>query len=79
MISAGMPLAGQRITVRLDGLVAHLIAGGAHVGTVACPVSEQARSRLRGPRAGSAAPPCMPEPLTARQRISVRGTIMIGG
>ncbi len=79
VISAGMPLAGQRITVRLDGLVAHIIAGGVHVRTVACPVAEQARSRLRGARAGSAAPPCMPEPLTVRRRISVRGTIMIGG
>ena len=79
MISAGMPLAGRRITVRLDGLVAHLVADGTRVRTVACPVPEAARSRLRGARAGTANLPGLPEPLQVRRRVSVRGSIMIGG
>lgn len=79
MISAGLPLAGQRITVRLDGLVAHILASGAVVRTVACPVPQAVRSWLRGARAGTAKPPGLPEPQTVRRRISVRGTIMIGG
>jgi hypothetical protein len=79
MISAGMPLAGRRITVRLDGLVAHLVADGTLVRTVPCPVPEAARSRLRGARAGTANPPGLPEPLQVRRRVSVRGSIMIGG
>ncbi len=28
MISAGLPLAGQRVTLRLDGPVAHILSGG---------------------------------------------------
>jgi hypothetical protein len=43
------------------------------------PVPEGARARLRGARAGTAGKPQPPEPLTVRHRISVRGTIMIGG
>ena len=37
IISAGLPLAGQRVTLRLDGPVAHVLAGGVLVRTVACP------------------------------------------
>src|SRR5215470_1878192 len=37
VISAGSPLAGQRVTVRLDGPVAHILAGGNAVRTIACP------------------------------------------
>ena len=38
IISAGLPLAGQRVTVRLDGPVAHILSGGILARTVACPV-----------------------------------------
>ena len=79
VISAGLPLAGQRVTLRLDGPVAHILSGGAVVRTVACPVPEDARARLRGARAGTAAPPCLPEPVQVNRRVSSRGTIMIGG
>jgi hypothetical protein len=48
VISAGSPLAGQRVTVRLDGPVAHILADGNTVRTVACPVPQPARHRLRG-------------------------------
>ena len=37
MISAGLPLAGQRITLRLDGPVAHILSGGTLARTSACP------------------------------------------
>jgi hypothetical protein len=79
VISAGLPLAGQRITVRLDGPVAHILSGGILARTVACPVPQQARSRLRGGRAGTAQPPRLPDPVTVTRRVSVRGAIMIGG
>jgi hypothetical protein len=79
VISAGSPLAGQRVTVRLDGPVAHILAGGTTVRTVACPVPQPARHRLRGVRAGTASPPRLPEPLQVKRRVSVRGAIMIGG
>ena len=79
VISAGLPLAGQRVTVRLDGPVAHILSGGVVLRTVACPVPEHARARLRGARAGTAAPPCLPGPVQVKRRVSARGTIMIGG
>ncbi len=79
MISAGMPLAGQRVTLRLDGPVAHVLSGGILARTIACPVPQKARSRLRGARGGTAQPPRLPQPLTVTRRVSVRGAIMIGG
>jgi hypothetical protein len=79
VISAGMPLAGRRITVRLDGPVAHLLADGNLARTIACPVPRHARDGLRGARAGTARPPQLPPPQIVRRRVSVRGAIMIGG
>jgi hypothetical protein len=66
VISAGSQLAGQRVTLRLDGPVAHILANGSPVRTVACPVPQSAQHRLPGP-------------LTVTRRVSVRGAIMIGG
>jgi len=53
VISAGSPLAGQRVTLRLTGY-------GTIVRTIACPVPQPARHRLRGARAGTAGPPQLP-------------------
>jgi transposase InsO family protein len=77
--SAGLPLAGQRVTLRLDGPVAHILADGILVRTAACPVPPEARPRLRGARPGTAQPPRLPAPLVVTRRVSVRGAIMVGG
>ncbi len=79
VISAGLPLAGQRVTLRLEGPVAHVLAAGVIVRTVACPVPPEARPRLRGARPGTAQPPQLPEPLVVTRRVSVRGSVMVGG
>ena len=79
MISAGLPLAGQRVTLRLDGPVAHILSGGILARTIACPVPPAARSRLRGARGGTTQPPRLPDPLVVTRRVSVRGAIMVGG
>ena len=79
MVSAGLPLAGQRVTLQLDGPVAHILSGGILARTIACPVPHDARTRLRGARAGTAQPPRLPEPVVVTRRVSVRGAIMIGG
>ena len=61
IISAGLPLTGQRVTLRLDGPVTHILADGVLVRTVACPVPPEARPRLRSPaRDRPAAPPARP-------------------
>jgi hypothetical protein len=78
VISAGSPLAGQRVAVRMDGPVAHILADGTTVRTLACPVPQPARHRLRGARAATAGPPQLPAALTVRRRVSARGAIMIG-
>lgn len=64
---------------RLDGPLAHVLSGGILVRSLACPVPPEARSRLRGARPGAAEPPRLPESLTVAQRVSVHGSIMIGG
>jgi hypothetical protein len=79
IIGAGLPLAGQRITLRLDGPIAGILSSGTLIRTVACPVHEQARSRLRGARPGQPASPRLPEPQTVRRRVSARGALMIAG
>ena len=66
------------LTLRLDAPVAHVITGGVLTRTVACPVPEQARNRLRGARPGRAARLQLPEPQIVRRRVSARGAIMIG-
>jgi len=78
-LSVGSPLAGQRITLRLDGPVAHVVSGGVLIRTITCPVPDVTRARLRGARPGSAHPPRLPEPLIVKRRVSVRGAIMVGG
>ena len=50
-------LAGQPVTPRLDGPLAHTLTGGTLARTVACPFPKQARPRLKGPRPGNSAPP----------------------
>src|SRR6266516_4406136 len=77
-LSVGSPLAGQRVILRLDGPVAHVLSGGVLTRTIACPVPEATRARLRGARPGSAQPPRLPEPLAVKRRVSVRGAIMVG-
>ena len=79
IISAGLPLTGQRVTLRPGGPVARILAGGVLVRTVACPVPPEARPRLRGARPGTDQPPRLPAPLVVTRRVCVRGAIMAGG
>jgi hypothetical protein len=43
------------------------------------PVPQEARSRLRGARTGTAQPLRLPEPLVVTRRVSIRGSIIVGG
>jgi hypothetical protein len=51
VISAALPLAGQRVTLRLDGPVAHILCGGTLVRT-ALAATEAALARLDAGRFG---------------------------
>jgi hypothetical protein len=70
---------GQRVTLQLDGPVAHVLSGGVLVRTLACPVPPEARPRLRSARPGAAQPPCLPEPLVVTRQVPVRWPVMAGG
>jgi hypothetical protein len=59
--------------------VAHILAAGVIVRTVACPVPPESRPGLRGARPGTAEPPRLPEPLVVTRRVSARGSVMVGG
>ncbi len=63
----------------MDGPIAHILPSGILIRTLACLVPEQGRHRLRGARAALTRPPRLPEPLTVKRRVSIRGAIMIGG
>ncbi len=71
IISAGLPLTGQRVALRLDGPVAHILADGVLARTVACPVPTEAGPRLRGARPGTAQPPRLPASLVVTRWVSV--------
>jgi hypothetical protein len=71
-------LVRQRITLRLDGHLAHAIAGGQLVGTWPCPVPAEQLPALRGARAASSPlPPLQPTgPPRAQRRVGTDGVIM---
>jgi hypothetical protein len=79
IISAGLPLTGQCVTLRLDGPVDHILADSVW------PALSPAPSRLRpGPGCAEPGPgprsrPRLPAPLVVTRRVSVRGAIMAGG
>ena len=58
MVSAGLPLAVQRVTLQLDGPVAHILSGGILARTIACPVPQEGRvpAARRARRDSPAAP-----------------------
>jgi len=74
----GSPLAGQRITLRMEGpLMAVLGHDGSLLRTLACPIPADRRSRLRGARRGRSVPPRPGGPITVQRRVSSRGGLMV--
>jgi hypothetical protein len=75
--NVGTRLAGQRITLRMDGPLMTLIdATGTLLPTMPCPVPPADRHRLRGAR--HALIPARPAgPVTVSRRVSGRGSIMV--
>jgi transposase InsO family protein len=77
-VSVGSPLAGQRVTLRMEGpLMAVIGSGGSLLRTLACPIPPQRRWRLRGARAGRSLPPQPGGPITVQRRVSCRGALMV--
>jgi transposase InsO family protein len=78
-VSVGQPLAGRRITLRIDGNLAHVIDGGVLVRTIPAPVPAERRGRLRGARLAAAAPAASPHPITVQRRVSAAGLTQVAG
>jgi hypothetical protein len=78
-ISVGMPLAGQRVRVRLDGVLLHVIdEAGRLRRTLRCPLPPTACGRLRDARPASPVPPPATAP-TVERVVSINGSIQVAG
>jgi transposase InsO family protein len=77
-VSVGYQLAGQRVTLRMDGTQMAVISGdGELLRTLPCPVPAADRFRLRGARKAAASLPPPSGPVTVQRRVSSRGGIMV--
>jgi transposase InsO family protein len=77
-LSIGYQLAGQKITLRMDGTqMAVLDQAGTLLRTMPCPVPPAERAKLRGARRASAVPARPAGPVTVQRRVSSRGSIMV--
>ncbi|SCE96011.1 Transposase InsO and inactivated derivatives [Micromonospora echinospora] len=78
-ISVGMPLAGQRVRVRLDGILLHVIDNAGQLRrTLRCPLPPTACARIRDARPASAIPPPAATP-SAERVVSINGSIQVAG
>jgi transposase InsO family protein len=76
--NVGYQLAGQKITLRMDGTqMAVIDQAGTLLRTMPCPVPPAERPRLRGARRASATPARPAGPVTVQRRVSSRGSIMV--
>ncbi|MEU8268543.1 IS481 family transposase [Sphaerisporangium sp. NPDC049002] len=76
----GTTLAGQRVTIRMDGITAQVLDGERTLlRTVRCPLPITECGRLRGAR--TAGPPPKPPtgPVTVQRVVSIKGGIMVVG
>jgi hypothetical protein len=77
-ISVGLHLAGQRVTLRMEGpLLAVPGHDGSLLRTLACPIPAERRSRLRGARRARSLPSQPGGPITVQRRVSSRGGLMV--
>jgi hypothetical protein len=73
-VSVGYQLAGQRVTLRMEGPLMAVIGSGGQLllRTMACPIPAAGRYRLRGTRRAALIPPAAGGPITVQRRVSSR-------
>jgi transposase InsO family protein len=73
------PLEGQRVTLRFDGALMHVLTAGRLVKTLPAPLDPSRRATLRGARpAAEPLPPPAP-PLRAMRRVNENGGVTVAG
>ena len=75
-LNVGSELAGQRITLHMDGTQMVVISHDGLLRTLPCPVLPADRHRLRGARRAAPAP-SPAGPVIVQRRVSQRGQIMV--
>jgi len=79
-IAVGSPLAGQRVRIRLDGILLQVIDDGGHLRrTMRCPVTPAGCARLRGARPAGPSPGPNPDGPLVDRVVGVQGTIQVAG
>jgi hypothetical protein len=74
-----MPLVGQRVRVRLDGVLLHVIdQAGQLRRTLRCPLPPSACGRIRDARSATSVPPPAAAP-AAERVVSITGSIKVAG
>ncbi len=77
-LNVGYELAGQRVTLRLDGTQMAVVShDGELLRALPCPVPTADRHRLRGARRALSTPVPAAGPITVQRRVSQRGSIMV--
>jgi transposase InsO family protein len=76
-ISVGQNLAGQRVTLRLEPDVAHVIVDGQRHRTLALTIPPEQRARLQGARDAGPLPAPTSGPVHVQRRVSSRGGIQV--
>ena len=77
-VKVGAELARSKVTLRLDGHLIHVIAGGVLAKTLPSPVPAGDRARLRGARiAGTPLPAPAPGPVSVQRKVPRDGVIMV--
>jgi hypothetical protein len=78
-LSVGLPLAGRRVTLRLQAHLMQVIVDGVVVRTLPHPLDPSQRVRLQGARLSQVAPEPAGAPLQVQRVVSSQGTLMVAG
>jgi hypothetical protein len=78
-LPVGSPLAGRRVTLRLDPQLVHVIVDGKLWRTIAFTLPPTDRARLRGARLAGPPPAPADTPIRVQRRVSSRGGIQVVG
>ncbi len=77
-LKVGTELARQRVTLRLDGHVVHVVHDGVLAKTLASPIPADQRPRISGARlATTEQPPPAPGPISVQRKVPREGVIMV--